>query len=89
MALGATPRGVLNLILQRGMAMALAGVGVGAVLALVAARLMRGMLFGIAPTDPLTFVAITGILIAVTLLAVLFPARRAARTDPMVSLRCE
>jgi putative ABC transport system permease protein len=89
MALGATPRGILNLILQRGMAMALIGVGAGAVLALAAARLMRSMLFGIAATDPLTFAAITGLLVLVTLLAIFVPARRAARTDPMISLRCE
>ena len=89
MALGATPRGILNLILQRGMAMALIGVAAGAVLALAAARLMRSMLFGIAATDPLTFAAITSLLVLVTLLAIFFPARRAARTDPMISLRCE
>jgi len=89
MALGATPRGILNLVLQRGMGMALIGVGVGAVLALGASRLMRSMLFGIAASDPLTFAAITGLLVLVTLVAIFFPARRAARTDPMVSLRFE
>jgi putative ABC transport system permease protein len=89
MALGATPRGILNLIIQRGMAMSLIGVAAGALLALLAARFMRSLLFGISATDPLTFLGITGVLIAVTLLAIFIPARRAAQTDPMVSLRSE
>ncbi len=89
MALGATPRSILNLVLQRGMLMTLIGVGAGAGLALVAARFMRSLLFGIGAADPLTFAVITGLLAFVTLLAIFFPARRAARTDPMVSLRCE
>jgi ABC-type antimicrobial peptide transport system permease subunit len=71
------------------MLMTLIGVGAGAVLALAAARFMRSLLFGIGAADPLTFAAITGLLVFVTLLAIFFPARRAARTDPMVSLRCE
>ena len=89
MALGATPRSILNLVLQRGMLMTLIGVGAGALLALAAARFMRSLLFGIGVADPLTFAAITGLLAFVTLLAIFFPARRAARTDPMISLRCE
>ena len=62
-------------------------VGVAAVLAL--SRLLRGLLFEVAPNDPLTLCAATGVLIAVALLATYIPARAATRIDPMVALRYE
>jgi predicted permease len=88
-ALGATPQGVLRWIVQRSMAMSLFGVAIGVTAALVLTRFMRSLLFGVASTDPLTFVAIGALLAAITLLAISLPARRAARTDPAVCLRCE
>jgi predicted permease len=88
-ALGATPQGVLRWIVQRSMAMSLFGVAIGVTAALVLTRFMRSLLFGVASTDPLTFVAIGALLAAITLLAIALPARRAARTDPAVCLRCE
>ena len=89
MALGATPRGVLRFIVQRGMRMSLAGVLIGLIAALLLTRLMRSLLFGVQSTDPLTFTAIAALLAAIALLACSLPARRAARTDPAVCLRSE
>ncbi len=88
-ALGATPRSILNLIVSRGMLIGLLGVGTGLVGAFALTRLMRSLLFGIGATDPVTFVAIAALLVGITLLATYVPARRAARIDPVVSLRCE
>ncbi|MGZ4861085.1 MAG: ABC transporter permease [Candidatus Angelobacter sp.] len=89
MALGATQRTVLRLVVKQGMMLALCGVGVGLIAALAFSRLVSGLLFGVRATDPLTFVAITVLLTLVALLASYIPARRAARIDPMISLRCE
>jgi predicted permease len=88
-ALGATQRGILTLVLTRGMALAGGGVAVGLAGAFGAARLLRSFLFGIRATDPMTFLMIPLVLIAVVLLATLVPARRASRIDPIDSLRCE
>ncbi len=89
MALGSTPARILQLVLRRGMAMALAGVGGGVALAFVAAGFMRSLLFGVSAADPLTFVLVPLCLALVALLAVFIPALRASRTDPMISLRHE
>ncbi len=89
MALGASPLNVLALVMRQGAALALAGVAAGVVAALALTRLMSTLLFGIAPTDPPTFVAIPLLLAAVALLATYVPARRATRVDPMQSLRYE
>ena len=89
LALGATQRNILQLIVRQGMILALTGVAVGLAGAFVLTRLMRSMLFGVRSTDPLTFVGIAALLSLIALLASYVPARRAARIDPMVSLRCE
>ncbi|HEU4453547.1 MAG TPA: FtsX-like permease family protein, partial [Longimicrobium sp.] len=88
-ALGATPRDVLRMVVGQGVRMAAVGLGVGLVVALAATRLMRSMLFGVEPGDPLTLAAVLATLGAVALLASYLPARRAARTDPLVALRAE
>jgi putative ABC transport system permease protein len=88
-ALGATPAGILGLVVWRGMGLALAGVALGLGGALVLTRSMDALLFGVGPTDPATFGTIALILIAVALLASVVPARRAANVDPMISLRVE
>ena len=70
-------------------ALVAAGVAIGVPVSLAAARLVRGQLFGLAPADPLTFVAVTAILAAVALAAGYLPARRAATIDPLAALREE
>jgi predicted permease len=89
MALGASRRGILTLVVKQGMALAGGGIGLGLVAAFPLARLVRRMLFGVQATDPLTFAAIALLLALVALLASYIPARRAAGIDPMISLRCE
>jgi len=89
MALGAQSRDVLKLILRQGMTLALIGVGVGLPVSVALTRLMKGLLYGVSPNDPLTLVGTAALLTTVTLLAALVPARRATKVDPMVALRCE
>ena len=89
MALGAQKSDVLGAVLRDGARMTLLGVGIGVVAAMVLTRLMQTMLFGVKPTDPVTFVAVGVILSAVALLACYIPAHRAASTDPMQALRAE
>jgi putative ABC transport system permease protein len=89
MALGATPGGILSLVVKQGMMLALYGVGIGLATALAFSRLVSGFLFGVQSIDPLTFAAIALLLGLIALLASYIPARRAARIDPMISLRCE
>jgi putative ABC transport system permease protein len=89
MALGAQPRDVLRLVFGFGVTMALAGVGIGLLAALVVTRWLAGLLYGISSTDAITFVAAPVLLSLVALLACYLPARRAMRVDPIVTLRYE
>jgi predicted permease len=89
LALGATPRAILHLVIGRGMGLAIPGVLIGFVGSLVFTRMMRGLLFGVSPIDPVTFVAIPLLLVLVALLASYVPARRATLVDPTVSLHSE
>jgi predicted permease len=89
MALGARRGDVLRLVLAQGLRLSAAGAAVGLAGALAASRLMSGFIYGVAPTDPLSYAASTLVAICVALLACYFPARRATRVDPMVALRYE
>jgi putative ABC transport system permease protein len=89
LALGADSREVLGLVLVQGLRLALAGVVIGLVAAFGVTRVMKNMLFGLSSTDPLTFVAISLLLVAVALVASYLPALRATRVDPVVALRTE
>jgi putative ABC transport system permease protein len=89
LALGATPRAVLSLVVGRGMRLVLIGTGVGLALSLVLTRLMSSLLFGVDESDPLTLVGVPVLLAAVALVACYVPARRAARIHPNVALRYE
>ena len=88
-ALGASTGEVLGLVLRQGVRLALAGVAIGLVAALLLTRVMRTMLFGVGATDPATFVLVPLVLLAVAALASYLPARRATRVDPIEALRSE
>jgi len=89
MALGAQKREILKMIMGRGLRLTLMGLAIGAAGALALTRLMTNLLYGVAPSDPLTFIAVSLLLTLVALLACYIPARRAMKVDPMVALRYE
>src|SRR5271154_2595397 len=88
-ALGAQSRNILRMVVRQGLGLAIAGAAVGLVGALIVSHLMAGLLYGVRPTDPVTFASVALLLIAVALLACYIPARRAIRVDPLVALRYE
>jgi len=89
MALGARPRDVIMLLLAQGMMLAGFGIVVGLIGSFALTRVLRMLLFGVSPTDPVTYTGVTLLLVLVALLACWLPARRAARVDPMEALRHE
>jgi predicted permease len=89
LALGATPRNIMTLVVRGGMTLAFLGIGIGIGGALVVSRLMRSMLFGVGVTDVVTFAAVPTLLACIVFVASYIPARRASRIDPSTSLRCE
>ena len=77
------------MVLRRGLTLALAGAGIGLIGSVALTRLLQGMLFDVDPFDPLTFAALSVLVIGVAVLAAFLPARRATRVDPMRALRME
>lgn len=88
-ALGASPRGLLLLVLRQGAGLAVIGVGLGLLAAAATTRVVASMLLGVSPTDGLTFGAIAALLLIVAVAASAVPARRAARVDPIRALTAE
>jgi len=88
-ALGAQRRDIFAWVLRRGFRLGSIGVAIGLLAAFCLTRLMKGLLYQVSAVDPLTFVAIPLLLLAVTLLSSYFPARRGVKVDPMQALRCD
>ena len=80
---------LVRLVVRKGLMLAVVGSALGLGLALAVTRLLAGFLYGVSPFDPVTFIAVPLFLVLLTAAACLVPARRAARVDPMVALRCE
>ncbi|HEX4037824.1 MAG TPA: ABC transporter permease [Acidobacteriaceae bacterium] len=89
LALGAQRGTIMGMVLRQGLGLAMAGAALGLVGSVIVSHLMAGLLYGVMPTDPLTFVGVTLVLTGVALAACYIPARRAIRVDPMIALRYE
>ena len=89
MALGASSHAVVGLVLRRTAVLAMVGVALGLAGAAVVTRVLAKFLFAVTPTDPLTFTAVTGLLVATAFVAALVPSRRASRVDPLIAIRHE
>jgi putative ABC transport system permease protein len=89
MAVGAQRVDILRLVMKRGLAVIMTGVGIGLLASLALTRLMSSLLYGLSATDPITFAAVSGVVIAAGLVACIIPARRATRVDPVEALRSE
>lgn len=89
LALGAQDRNILCMVVNQGLGLAMAGAAAGLAGAWIVSRAMARLLYGVSPTDPLTFAGVALVLLGVALLACYIPARRALRVDPMVALRYE
>jgi putative ABC transport system permease protein len=89
LALGASRANILRIVLRQGLGLAIVGAAVGLVCSLIVSHLMASLLYGVRPTDPLTFAGVALLLLSVALLACYIPARRAIRVDPLVALHYE
>ena len=89
MALGAQRADLVRMVVMQGIALVVAGIVVGAAAALAIGRLMTKLLYGVKPSDPVTLITVTLLLIVVAIVAASVPARRATTVDPMIALRCE
>jgi ABC-type antimicrobial peptide transport system permease subunit len=87
--LGAQRGDVLGLVIRQGMRVVIVGVVLGLAGAAGLSRVVAGLLFGVSPMDPLAFIGVSLFLVAVALLACWLPARRAAKLDPIIALKCE
>jgi predicted permease len=89
LAMGATPQGVLRLVLKESVTLILGGIALGVPFTVAVTRVISTWLFGISPMDPLTMAGVLILVLAVGMLAAFLPAHRASRVDPMTALRCE
>lgn len=89
MALGAQVADILKMVVKKGFQLTLLGLGIGLASSYIVTRLMTGMLYQISAADPTTYIVVPVVLMVVALLACYLPARKAAKTDPMITLRCE
>ena len=89
LALGARRQNILHMVLRQGLRLAIVGAALGLLCALIVSHLMGSLLYGVKPTDPVTFASVAVVFISVALLACYVPARRATKVDPMVALRYE
>jgi ABC-type antimicrobial peptide transport system permease subunit len=87
MSLGADSDGIQRMILSEGGVLLAIGLGLGVAGAFLAARVIQGLLFGVAPYDPTTFIGVAALMAAIGIGACWFPARRAARIDPAITMR--
>ena len=88
-AIGATRNRIISMILAQGLRVALYGIVAGVIVALAATRFLASLLYGVGATDPLTFAAVTALVLAVAITATALPAWRASRIDPIKSLRVD
>jgi len=88
-ALGAQKTNLLKLVIGKGVVLSLIGVTLGLGASLILTRLMTGLIYGVASTDPVTLIAVAGLLTTVTIIASYIPARRATKVDPLTALRYE
>jgi putative ABC transport system permease protein len=88
-ALGASAGDMVKLVIGQGVKLIMLGTAIGLLAALGVTRLIASLIFGVSPTDPLTFAGVAVLLVIFALLACYLPARRAAKVDPMVALKCE
>ena len=89
LALGARRIAILQMVMRQALALAAAGAATGLVVSLAVSQFMSGLLYGVRPTDPATFAAVTLLLAGIGLLACYVPARRAVRVDPTIAMRYE
>ena len=89
MAIGATPRNILRMVLRQGLGVVGLGMLIGLAAAFAGTRLLADLFYGVTPSDPVTYAAVATLLLAVALLACWIPARRATRVSPLVALRFE
>jgi len=89
MAIGARPAEIVRMILRQGMGLAIGGIVLGVLGAFTLTHAVKALLFGVTPTDPVTFVGVAAVLSAAALVACYIPARRAAQIDPLRALRIE
>ena len=87
--MGALPKDILKLVLRRGLALTIPGIGLGLIGAFALTQVLGHLLYGVTATDPLTFVGISLLLALVALVACYLPARRATKVNPLVALRLE